>query len=220
MCWNENVSLNTFMFSSVVLVFILYNNFYTQYKLEDFKSGLLYFLILSGTTMQLIEYYLWKSINKKDIKLNTLFSIAGWILIRILQPLMLILIIPDTYSIVRNFSFIIYFTALFIISILKQYYNPIQFITTVDKSGHLYWNWGDLYGYETIIYALYIILFLTLFLSYPVIAFILLLSMLYSYYKYNLNWSSMWCWYSNTLSLLFLVKILFILPYKEYNQVC
>lgn len=36
MCWNENVSLNTFLFSSFVLLLIFYNNTYTQYKIKHF----------------------------------------------------------------------------------------------------------------------------------------------------------------------------------------
>ena len=43
MCWNEHVSLNTFIFSIFVLLLIAYNNKYTQYKIEMFNIKLLLF---------------------------------------------------------------------------------------------------------------------------------------------------------------------------------
>ena len=38
MCWNEHVSLNTFLFSSFVLLLIIYNNYYTKYKIKELHS--------------------------------------------------------------------------------------------------------------------------------------------------------------------------------------
>jgi len=74
MCWNENVSLNTFIFGTATLVFIWYNNTYTQYKLLDFKNIFLYFVIFSYTSMQLVEYFLWKSIRNKNNFMNKIFQ--------------------------------------------------------------------------------------------------------------------------------------------------
>ena len=74
MCWNENISLNTFIFTTAVMIFIWYNNTYTQYKLKEFQNWIAYFLFFSITSMQLIEYFLWKSINQKNKFNNTLFT--------------------------------------------------------------------------------------------------------------------------------------------------
>lgn len=38
MCWNEHVSLNTFLFSSFVLALIVYNNSYTKYKIQELNN--------------------------------------------------------------------------------------------------------------------------------------------------------------------------------------
>ena len=38
MCWNKDVSLNTFLFSGFVLLLIYYNNTYTKYKVAEFDS--------------------------------------------------------------------------------------------------------------------------------------------------------------------------------------
>ena len=60
MCWNADVSFNTFIFSMFVLVLIMYNNRYTQYKIPGFDWRLaLYFF--SFIIMQLIEYFMWTS---------------------------------------------------------------------------------------------------------------------------------------------------------------
>jgi hypothetical protein len=219
MCWNENVSLNTFIFTTSVLAFIWYNNTYTQYKLKDFKTPFLYLLFFTFTSMQLIEYFLWKSLKTKDHKSNQLFSMIGWIIIRIIQPLAILLIIPKGYDIIKYSLSIIYFLTLTIVSIYKQIYNPIDFTTPIDNNGHLYWKWLDLYNYERIVFVLYIIIFFTLILTYPIATSILLLLLVYDYFKYA-NFSSMWCWMCNSVLLYFLFKILFVLPYKEYNALC
>ncbi len=38
MCWNKEVSINTFMFSIITLLFIYYNNKFTQYKIKEFVN--------------------------------------------------------------------------------------------------------------------------------------------------------------------------------------
>jgi hypothetical protein len=38
MCWNKDISLNTFLFSSFVLGLIMYNNAYTQYKIVELNN--------------------------------------------------------------------------------------------------------------------------------------------------------------------------------------
>lgn len=208
MCWNENISLNTFIFTSFVILFILYNNTYTQYKLSEFNNYALYFFLLSLTTMQLVEYYLWISIRQNDPVLNRMSSILGWILIRIVQPLATILLIP--YTTLRNLSFF-YFLVLGIVYFFKE--KPVNFKTTVDKDGHLKWLW--LYGYETVS-VLYILIVFTLFLSNPILLLISIPLLIYSYIRYD-SWGSVWCSSCNIILLYYLIKLLFILPYHEYN---
>jgi len=47
MCWNEHVSMNTFLFSSFVLGLVLYNNLYTPYKIKEIHSLAAYLFLLS-----------------------------------------------------------------------------------------------------------------------------------------------------------------------------
>ena len=220
MCWNSNISLNTFVFSSAVLIFIFYNNTYTQYKVSEFNSSLIYLLFFSYTSMQLVEYFLWNSIKKHNIITNKIFSIIGWILIRIIQPLMILLVIPDKFLSIKKILFSFYFILLIIVSLYKHYYNPIKFITTVASDGHLNWKWVKLNSYEQILFIGYLIILSTLFIKYPMMTIFIILFFFYSYFKYDTSFGSMWCWIINSLLLYFIIKILFILPYNEYNKLC
>jgi hypothetical protein len=117
MCWNENVSLNTFLFSSFVLLLIFYNNTYTQYKIKHFNSAWDYFFFISFISMQLIEFFIWRNINNTFY--NHIFSTMAALLIFI-QPVISLMLLPDislrnnllvTYSV----FFIPYFIYKFII---------------------------------------------------------------------------------------------------------
>ena len=58
MCWNEHVSLNTFLFSSFVLLLIIYNNLFTKYKIQELNNTFVYLFIASFVVMQLIEFFI------------------------------------------------------------------------------------------------------------------------------------------------------------------
>jgi len=116
--------------------------------------------------------------------------------------------------------FIIYFSLLVIVYLYKYFYNPTEFNTIIDTNGHLYWKWAELYNYEQIIFIIHIIIVFTLFLSYPIVTFFILLFLLYSFFTYKNSFGSMWCWISNSILIYYLIKILFILPYFEYKEIC
>ena len=65
MCWNAEVSLNTFLFSSFVLCLIIYNNTYTQYKIKDFNNIWIYLFFVSFILMQLFEFFIWRNVDNK-----------------------------------------------------------------------------------------------------------------------------------------------------------
>lgn len=223
MCWNENVSLNTFLFTSFVLIFIFYNNNYTQYKIKEFEDWKVYLFFFSITSMQLVEYFLWKSIKQNNKYNNKLFSIIGWLLIRFIQPCCLILLIPDKYLSIKYLTFIIYFILAILFSVYKYLYNPVDFTTTIGKNNHLLWNWvKSNNSFESIINYFYMLLFIILFIKMPIITLIILIfyTYCYIYYYNNMTYGSMWCWMSNSVLLYFLIKILFIIPYKEYKMLC
>ena len=227
MCWNENVSLNTFIFTTFVLIFLYYNNEYTQYTLPELKNHYYYLVILSFTVMQLIEYFLWKSINSHNEKMNQLFSIIGWIVIRIIQPLLILTLLPMKYDYLRNGLFITYIAGLTGVSLYKYLYNPIHFITTVSKTKHLHWDWVYLDKYEKLFGLLYLLCLATSFITVPYITIYAFLLLVICYFYLNntlannsLEWTSMWCFTVNSVMLYYLIQILFILPYNEYHKIC
>ncbi len=214
MCWNENISLNTFLFSMAVILFIYYNNEYTQYKTIDFKNKYSYLLIISFVIMQLVEYFLWNSIKSNNAQMNHYMSIVGWFIIRILQPLAFLSMFPIDNTLVRSAIGFVYFLTL---AYSKSRYKFGEFITTV-KNGHLYWNW--LYFDLPVIYAFYFLLAFALFFRAPVLTLFALISVVYFYIYKNNNWGSLWCWTINLVFIYYLFKILFIMPFKEYNGLC
>ena len=220
MCWNESVSLNTFVFSSATLLFIWYNHTYTQYKLSEFDNPYFYFLMLSFTSMQLIEYFLWKSIHTKNKEMDKQFSLIGLIIVRVCQPLALLLLIPKAYELMQKILFVLYFSLLIIVYTYKYFYNPLVFKTVVDKRGSLDWHWGYLNGYERILFMVHLFICLTLFLSYPFYALIIAIYLFYTVYAYKYSFGSMWCWITNTILLYMLFKLLILLPYQERNKLC
>jgi len=192
------------MFTAAVLLFIYYNNTYTQYKLSEFKSGYLYLFILSFILIQLVEYFLWKSIHTNNKLMNYIFSILGWILIFILQPITALFVLPNKYNMLRNNLLWIYLLSFTVVSIIKSIYNPVRFVTTIAKNGHLFWNWFNLSGYENIIIILYFCCFATLYLSVPLFAALYaFITLIYCWFKSSMTVGTMWCWYSNLILLYF-----------------
>ena len=144
----------------------------------------------------------------------------GWLLIRVIQPLAIILTMPNKYLSARNIILFVYFSILLVVSVYKQFYNPIEFVTSVDKNTHLLWKWVELGKNEKILGYLYLSLGFVLAIKMPIITLITLFILIYCYYNHYMTWGSNWCWLLNSILLYFLIKVLFILPYKEYHKLC
>jgi hypothetical protein len=63
MCWNEYVSINTFVFGIFVLLLIAFNNKYSKYKIIEFENPYTYFFMVSFISMQFIEFILWRNLH-------------------------------------------------------------------------------------------------------------------------------------------------------------
>jgi hypothetical protein len=220
MCWNQDISLNTFIFACFSLLFIFLANSYSKYKLKAFDNPLVYLFLFAVASMQLIEFFLWR--NLKNDKMNEWFSkIASFIVT--IQPATLMLMIQNTtvkYSLLLIYIlfFVIYFE-------FKRLYSPIIFHTSIGKTGHLRWEWIDSNGYgNKLLLVVYLLLysFTLLLINNTEIAVIGLLSLfvsLFFYYK-DKAVASMWCWLSNIIFLYFIVNILLVKPFYEYNALC
>lgn len=214
MCWNQYVSLNTFVFSAFALLLIIYNNKYSPYKIEELNSVYAYFFLMSFFTMQLIEFFLWRNLNDKE--LNKLFSILGALLL-LLQPVASLMLLKDID--LRNKLVMLYSIPAFSYFIYKV--TTRDFLTEVTRSGHLKWDWIHLNRNKQILFIgwlfflFFSILYNKLYLGFTYTVALLLIS-LYSYTKEG-SFGSLWCWSINSLMLFYAIKLLVILPYKQHG---
>ena len=215
MCWNSDISLNTFIFACLALVFIYLANTFTKYKSNLFDNNLVFLFFLAVAGMQLVEFFLWKNLNKPST--NRTLSIMGCLLV-ILQQTTLILLIPN--AALRHAMLGVY--ALFVI--LYTLYAPVNYQAFVGKNGHLSWDWMNFKGYERIWLAV-----LMLFYILPLFAiknkilmyfvFSLCAASFALYYTDN-TFGTMWCWSTNLFLLYFIAEILIVKPYYDYNGLC
>jgi len=141
MCWNKDISINTFLFACFSLIFIYLTNTFTKYKLVEFKNPIIYLFLFAVAIMQLIEYFLWKNLN--NMSMNILLSkIASYIIF--IQPLIIMSMIP-----IVNIKYLLIVIYILFITIYLQYkmlYNPIHFYTSIGKNCNLSWEWMNLKG--------------------------------------------------------------------------
>ena len=133
MCWNKDISLNTFLFSSFVLLLIMYNNKYTQYKIKELDSVWVYLFFFSFILMQLIEYFIWKNIN--DPIYNNIFSIMATLLLFI-QPIASAMLIPS--KTVSSNIITLYLLLTGPLTIYRLFTKKIS--TTISPLNHLSWD--------------------------------------------------------------------------------
>jgi hypothetical protein len=219
MCWNPDISLNTFIFSCFVLLFIYYTNTYTKYKTHTFDNPLVYLYIFSVASMQLIEHFLWKNLNNK--KWNIFLSKFSSVILNV-QVLFLFLLVNPTFY--RNLFFVAYAIFLIVYFYYKDHYNPIHFYTTISSTNHLSWEWMKYNGFENIFFVIFL-LFYTLplfFINNLILSLCIIGSLVISllFYFKNNTFGSMWCWITNIFLLCFVIDILLIQPFKEYNALC
>jgi hypothetical protein len=212
MCWNQYVSLNTFVFGVFVLILIAFNNRYSQYKIKEFENPYTYFFMVSFISMQFIEFILWRNLNNPLI--NKIFSILGSLLL-VIQPIASLLMLKDIP--IRNKLLGIYTVPAFIYSLYMA--SKTDFNTTISKTGHLKWNWINTNYSNVFAYAFYLFfLYYSPFVNKNYIGIIFTLaSFAMYYYLYYTEGSSgsLWCWSVNIIMLYYLIKLLIYLPYQE-----
>jgi hypothetical protein len=210
MCWNAEVSLNTFVFSTFVLILVYYNNEYTKYKIPIFDNKWLYVLLVLAYSIQLIEHFLWKNMTNKY---NSILTIAACILL-FFQPLASLMLLTN-YGL-RNILITIYI----LVGVPYMLYTILnkKFRSTVSPGGNLKWNmpmpesaaWTWLFVFlfsfiyeQKWFFVLFLIITLTIFI-----------------YKEITTSGSMWCWVFNSISIYFAAYLLFYLPFCENRTVC
>jgi len=208
MCWNQHVSLNTFVFSAFVLGLMIYNDLYTPYKFQTGKNLVWYFFILSFSSMQLIEYFLWKNINDK--KKVQIYSILGQLLV-ISQPIVSLWMLKNE---LLKWSMLL----LYIVPALFLFISSNKNYKTTVVNGHLKWNWMPV---STLMYAIWLFFLLFSFVvngHYNMILAALFLFVItyWSYYRVGTA-GSLWCWSINFFMMYFAIRLLVILPFQEHG---
>ena len=194
MCWNETVSLNTFLFSLFGINFAYFNNVINGYE---------YLFYYSFISVQLLEYFTWKHLNNK--KINRLLSQLGLFLIA-MQPILVILI-PDNLNTSIKVSLIAFYL-LFCFS-FGMFIN-VDFSMVKAPNGHLAWNWLlniPLYIFIWLSFLLVPLLLIKKYILFT-IHVIVFIAIYYTYYKTN-TWGSLWCWIANILAVFLIVRTFF-----------
>jgi hypothetical protein len=194
MCWNAEVSLNTFLFGMISMTIVLLLN----------KISFITILFTSTLSLiQLMEYYAWNNINNKDAIFK--LSIIGYIII-VSQILIL------NYGFLNNNDSLIAVIIILILSIYFFIYNYQNDKFYMEKGGnkHLIWHWVDI---PTPLLLVVLIFYIYPAIQNGIITFmaiiIPLLISLYYYYKYK-TWGSMWCYISNFLWIVLILKSLIL----------
>lgn len=214
MCWNKDVSLNTFLFSSFVLLLIIYNNLFTKYKIEILNNNWVYLSFASVIFMQLIEYFIWKNIKNKFY--NNILSIIATCLL-FLQPIASIMIISKKY--LRN---LLLFSYLLLAIPYFTYQFSINYVySSISKKGHLQWNF-----FETtpIIWIIWLFFFNFSLIyekktSWFIFSLISLIIVFINYHN-DKTTGSVWCWSVNSIMIYYSFYLLIVLPFIEKSKIC
>jgi len=201
MCWNERVSLNTFLFSFFAVNFAYFNNVINIYECLFFYSFI---------SMQLLEYFTWKHLNNKEI--NRLLSQLGLFLI-FLQPLFFILIPNNVKFNVKASLITLYLVFFFLLFIsIKN-----DFSMAKAPNGHLAWNWLKYPVYIVLLWITFLLIILLYAKKYILFAIyaIIFIAIYYTYYKTN-TWGSLWCWIANGLAVLLIMRTFYNSSVPDY----
>ena len=202
MCWNAEVSMNTFIFAIISFFIVISFNRYPNINA---------FIVLSISLMQLYEYFVWKNIhNKKTIHYLSFFGPF----VILLQVLLL------NYAFLKGNERNIAILLILIIATICMIYNykNNKFDMEVGENKHLIWHWADLPGILLII--------ICFFYLYPLIkkenkipfiyGLITLSISFYYYYKYK-TWGTMWCYFCNLIWIFLIIKTLYLYLINKYE---
>jgi hypothetical protein len=207
MCWNQHVSINTFVFGIFCLVLIAYNNTYSKYKTKFFKNRYAYLFMLSFLFMQLFEFILWR--NLKNERINHVVSLLGVILVGS-QPIASLFLLDNIP--LRNTLLVLYSVPAAMFMVYTMWSTNIH--TTLSPSHHLKWNWE--LGWMIGPYFLFFLFFSLVYNQYYLFLIFLLLYFIFlCYFGKDGSYNSIWCLSINSIFFYFLINLLVIMPYYE-----
>ena len=214
MCWNANVSLNTFLFSGFMLSLIIYNNSFTQYKIQELNNKWVYIFIASFVFIQLIEFFIWKNINNPFY--NNMFSICATLLI-LVQPVASIMIVTNVQ--LRTLLLISYLIPAIPYSIYK--FSSKRIHSVVSESGHLKWNFFDPNPVGWTFWLFFFLFGIVYEKKWVGLIFgVSTLIIAFLNYKNDDVIGSMWCWFVNSSMIYYAIYLLMYLPFLDKMSIC
>ena len=195
MCWNAEVSLNTFIYGTIAAIIVLSLN-----KIP-IRSILLVYTV---SLIQLMEYFTWKNINNNE--LIHYLSITGAFIL-----LLQVLLISNNN--LKNKEQLFSYIFIFILTIIAFNHNfeNKKFHMEKGENGHLKWLWADL-PVPLLISGLLLWIYPPIknknYISTLFIITTLTISFYY-YYKYK-TWGSMWCYIGNSFWILLIMKSIYL----------
>jgi hypothetical protein len=168
--------------------------------------------------VQLIEYFLWR--NLKNKQWNEFLSKLTSLLITTQIITLILMVNPVSY---RYTMLAIYAIVSLLYFYYKANYDPIVLNTSIGQNGHLSWNWlvNNHYNYIFTFIGLSFYILPLFFINNFLLSFFIITTLLFSLYFYSdKTYGTMWCWLANFMLLYFVLDILFLQPFIEYNGLC
>jgi len=204
MCWNADVSLNTFLFSTFVLLMIIYNNAFTRYKIDELNNIWIYLFLMSFISMQLVEYFIWKKVDVTMIAHLLIF----------IQPIMSLMLLPDMKL---RMNMILGYLGVVIIYLIFGDYDGYGFYSRITPLKHLDWKLtkGTVLNRLMIILWFFFFMFSFVYMGKWVLFLFGVITYLITFYNYmnDRSVNSMWCWMANGIMIYYAAYLLFYLPY-------
>ena len=171
--------------------------------------------------MQLIEHFLWISIETKNKNMNKMWSIIGLFAI-FMQPFSFIMATETSEIYLRNIVLVSYIVLWLLYLLFKFIYNPINFSTSVAKNGHLSWDW--IKNESTVLWVIWLLFYSFYYFANKNKNFVILplLTIIVAFYDFNKygTFGTYWCWLANLFIMYYLFYVLFFLPFNEKNYLC
>ena len=197
MCWNANVSINTYIFGLFACLFALFNNKISVMSLLFAQSWM---------SMQLIEYFIWN----KSFSNRLLSQIA--LLVILSQPIFGILSISK-HTTLKYVALVSYFLFITVLMIFKPW-SMIDFRTIQSTNGHLSWKWLNYSSIVMVIWFMFISIKLFVNKDWYILSLVTISAIVtYVLYSKTLTWGSLWCWLLNLLSLILIATVF-------YDDIC
>lgn len=129
MCWNAEVSLNTFYIGMFGILLALLN------KIP--YVNIFYYLTI--ILMQLLEYFGWTYYNNQNANFIISLCISFLLLIQPIVSILTLYAFKNKHNIMKN-MLIIYISLLFIHLLTNKFTKNMYYIYK-GSNGHLVWNW-------------------------------------------------------------------------------